>query len=226
MPRDSTALQTLKDKLHDMEREPHCQVPSCVTTGWTVDSALSKLSRGVIHEWFSEGAGLWLPPIALVRKLAARAMGIVVKEESATTPCDGRSGIWVGKKTWPCVADAPALAPRMLMPDVDALDQLVWAIELALRSPCVSWTVLDGEGLTMLVIRRLQNAAAAGQTLALVVRPSRDLTQLSAASIRWLVTPAPGPRPQWIIELLRRKGMRSASAGDQSRWTVEPSACP
>ncbi len=84
----------------------------------------------------------------------------------------------------------------------------LWAIDLALRCPAIIVVVADGSGLRMAETRRLQLAAEASRGLALLARPPDELAELSAATTRWRVGPAPSPtgRPRWFVELLRCKG--------------------
>jgi hypothetical protein len=86
----------------------------------------------------------------------------------------------------------------------------LWAIDLALRCPALSAVIADGRGLSMSQTRRLQLAAEAGGTLALLARPPEEAGELSAARTRWRVSPTPSAtdRPRWNIELLHRKGAR------------------
>lgn len=124
------------------------------------------------------------------------------------------SVLWIGRR---CSVYPPSLNTALLKRSVFistlAREDQLWAVDMALRSRAVSVVVADGRGLTMANSRRLQLAAEAGRTTALLVRPLRDRGELSAATTRWLVSPGPvdplaPTAPTWTIELLRRKGLR------------------
>ncbi len=217
MPRDPAVLQSLADKLHAMEHSPrHWQYPT-IPTGWkAVDDALGGLPVSAIHEWFSAPGALSLPPVGLLLHLTRQALAAV--QPSLV--------VWIGQRCWPNVPDQEPLSGRFILLDVSDPTQRVWAAELALRCSSVTCCVLDGQALTMPMTRRLQIAASAGHTLALVARPGRETGELSAAGTRWQVTPEPGPIPRWTVELLRCKGMRPSSTGERPRWVVEPAPWP
>ena len=143
----------------------------------------------------------------------------------------------------PCLA--AVRSPRRTAPG--AADPLnLWAIDLALRCPVVTLVVADGSGLDFTATRRLQLAAEAGGTMALLVRPPHERTRLSAAATRWLVHRLPPPTaaargaqpPQvrWLIQLLRCKGLRFSTqdlklAVERTgrgllRLTIEPDPAP
>jgi hypothetical protein len=219
MPRDAAVLQSLADKLHAMEHMPRYAHHTNVLTGWkSVDEALGGLSMTAVHEWFSADAFAGLPPVGVLLHLARQAL----------STAHASLAVWIGQRCWPNVPDQPPLAGRFILLDVADPTQRVWAAQLALRCPAVACCVLDGQGLTMPMTRRLQIAASAGHALALVARPGHEAAELSAAGTRWLVTPVPetDSAPRWTIELLRCKGMRPTSTGQRPRWVVEPAPWP
>jgi protein ImuA len=87
--------------------------------------------------------------------------------------------------------------------------------------PAIAAVVADGSGLPMAATRRLQLAARASDALVMLARPQRDRGVISAAAMRWVVTPAlsPGTNPRWIIELARAKGQSLTATA--TRWIVE-----
>ncbi|WP_366656672.1 hypothetical protein [Fodinicurvata sp. EGI_FJ10296] len=150
----------------------------------------------------------------------------------------GRSRIviWVGPHD---DLFAPALAPFGLAANalirVKARGKaLLWALEEALRSAAAAAVVAECDGVDLTASRRLQLAAEAGSTPALLLR--RRLTRNDgsdagavpiAAHTRWLVTslsslpemtplgPVPGVGySAWRLELVRSRG------GRPGRWDV------
>jgi hypothetical protein len=140
------------------------------------------------------------------------------------------SVVWVGRRCWPHVrlwerlngvfSGLPEAIPgflpgkspgagRSFFVDVVSDADRLWAMDLALRCRSVAVVVGDGSGLDMASSRRLQLAAQFGGGLGLIVRPRSELSELSAASTRWLVEPLAGVtgRPRWSLTLLRRKGL-------------------
>lgn len=140
------------------------------------------------------------PPIALCSAVASNVENGLV--------------LWIGRRCWPYPPSLNArLLERSIYVETQGRDDLLWSVDLALRSRAVSVVVADSRGLTMANSRRLQLAAEAGGTTALLVRPLRDRGELSAATTRWLVSPGPCDpatpiSPTWTLELLRRKGLR------------------
>jgi len=65
----------------------------------------------------------------------------------------------------------------------------VWAADRTLRANVAAAVVIDGSGLALGEVRRLQLAAEAGGALALLARPTRDAGVTSSAASRWLVEP-------------------------------------
>ena len=107
------------------------------------------------------------------------------------------------------VLGLPGVLGRSYFVDVVRDADRLWAMDLALRCRSVSVVVGDGSGLDMAASRRLQLAARFGGGLGLIARPRNELSELSAASTRWLVEPmvATTERPRWSLTLLRRKGL-------------------
>lgn len=181
---------------------------------------------GVVHEWIgivssapSGGRSPWLPPLALVAHLARTALD--------GAPRSARV-LWIGRRAWPypraliAGENDRALLDRSLFVDPRDDAERLWAIDLALRSRGVAAVVADAGNLTMPASRRLQLAAASGNTPALLLRPPREARSLSAAQTRWLVRHAPSPdrNPRWTVELLRCKGVRPATEESARTWLV------
>lgn len=173
--------------------------------------------RGVVHEWFS-GAASDFPALSILAHLTRTAM------KRTHDLC----AVWIGAACFATPRLLGDLLARSLFVDPSDDAARLWAIDLALRSPGVSVVIADGKRLDMAASRRLQLAAQARRDepahgpLVLIARPARDLTELSAATTRWVVLPAPSSslRPRWTVQLLRCKGMRPISE-EASRCVVE-----
>jgi protein ImuA len=195
-----------------------------LATLWSsIDQALKGgLLRGAVHEWFAHPHSSieWHPPLGIFIHLAGGAF-----DEGG-----GKAVVWIGRRCWPnphaMIRDARerTLLQRSLLVDPPDGAGRLWAIDLALRSPAIAAVIADGSGLDMPQSRRLQLAAEAGAALALIARPSAERHQLSAATTRWLVQPAPvaAPlrNPRWTVHLLRCKGMQPDLNVPRS-WTLE-----
>lgn len=211
-------------------------------TGWTdIDDTLHRLQgqpglrRGAIHEWFatppsescpcrneraSQASG-WVPPIAALTQLSWRAL--------AAEQADRRTQaavIWIGRSCHPSVwsvtreaadiadRDNRMLMQRSILVDPRGVKSRLWAIDLSLRCPAVAMVIADGRGLSMAATRRLQLAAEAGSSIALLARPQSDRKSLSAAATRWTVgtSPSANNRPCYSITLWRCKGVVAAES--------------
>ena len=224
----AAAIQNIEQHSSPMSRDRN---PSSVRTGWLdVDHALGGvLRRGEIHEWFGDADDRFrpLPPLSILIHLAERAI------HSAESGHDHQNILWIGRRCWPYPRALVRNGDRSLLdrsvfidpPDTAAR---VWSIEHALRSLAVAAVVADGHGIDMAQSRRLQLAAEARGTLALITRPLNDMDELSAAFTRWRVCssisvpPAGGANtfnPRWTIELLRCKGMRPSET--RACWVLE-----
>lgn len=213
----------------------------------SVATPLGMLRMGSIHEWIgpdtnapSSGSGSapgsaprsaprsasWSAPICVLVGLAR-----------AITKARHASGIllWVGarchptpqtliaRETHPATGQTRAdrsLLDRSVFIDAPDAATRLWAIDVALRSSAIACVVGDAQHFDMAATRRLQLAAEQTGTVALLARPYAERRTLSAASSRWLVTPAPrvtaphvhpskerSRSPCWQIELLRQKGL-------------------
>jgi hypothetical protein len=89
----------------------------------------------------------------------------------------------------------------------------VWAADRVLRARVAAAVVVDGSGLAIGEVRRLQLAAEAGGALVLLVRPAGDIGRTSSAASRWSLERLPhtelaehGARVVgWRVELRRRR---------------------
>jgi hypothetical protein len=195
-------------------------------TAWpAIDQAIRGLPRAAIHEWFS-GTGLlpgvpgatdkpsglkpgatWLPPLTPILHLARQA--------AANSP---HPIVWIGRRIWPYPVTCPDLLDRSIFIDARDLSERAWATDVSLRCPAIAAIIADGTAFTMSATRRLQLGAAEGGGLGLILRPSHELRQLSAAQTRWLISPSPSATaPRWSLRLLRCKGTKLPT----TTWTLE-----
>jgi hypothetical protein len=239
---------TLVERIRAIERRFSQPVGSAVAsaksstllpTGWPeVDAVLGGgLPGGALHEWFGLAAPAgtpfddevsktaWTPPLCVMAHLVRQAFA--VRPGASWT-------VWVGQRCfpYPAVLVDPfqrdfRLLERSIFVGVSDPSARLWAVESALRSPAVGVVVADGSRFNMAATRRVQLLAKNTDTLALLVRPSWEHHELSAAQTRWLVRREPatneGPasfvNPRWIVELLRCKGRQPDSA--RLVWALE-----
>ena len=194
--------------------------------------------------WPSLGEGVsrhgWFPPLAIFIHLAWQALD---QERD-----DSGFVIWIGRRCWPhlraivrnrdvmnvrrvplrsrglmdesALEHDRTLLERSLFIDPPDDASRLWAIDLALRSlgEAGGIVIADGSRLDMPATRRLQLAAEAGRSIALIARPPHELSELSAATTRWAASPFTASEmhgessPRWIVQLLRCKGLRPTSA--------------
>jgi protein ImuA len=140
--------------------------------------------------------------------------------------------VWIGPAVFPSVwalarhdaeglIDAPLLDGHLLV-DARRTNDRLWAADLALRNPAVACVVADGSSFDSAATRRLQLAAESTGALCLLARHANDLAELSTATTRWLVEPAPTPHhscARWTVRLLRCKGLRPTT--HSNAWTVD-----
>lgn len=219
-----------------------------IPTGWPdVDAALGGgLDGRALHEWIGlarlttqasqasrrvlqsdrQATGeSWIPPLCVLAHLAWQALEVRSFSLRA---------VWVGKRCFPYPRvlvrgsgkDSRLLERSIFVASRDTSSRL-WAIDLALRSPVVGIVIADGSKFNMAAARRIQLAAKAGRTCAMLVRPPWERDELSAAQSRWFVQWESSPghdstfsvNPRWKVELLRCKGVRPEKA--HGTWVLE-----
>jgi hypothetical protein len=237
---------------------PSAEPPVAIDLGWPeFERALESRSQtpltfGAIHEFFglapTDGTSsrLWHPPLALLLYLASRPRTQIDPHQ----PAPASLILWIGRKVWPSgfsLQATPGLLDRSILIDATDEAERLWAIDVALRSstsPASIVVVADGSGLSLASTRRLQLAAEAGRSIALLARPPREQTALSVAATRWHVAASPPritaehlvhrrvlPPPRWSLRLLRWKtaGLRGAMSSGTllhapslwQTWTLE-----
>ncbi len=203
MPR-TLDIQALRGMIRDREAGTCNEPPRSLA--WLIDVRLS-----AVHEWFVSDA----PPLAILAHMAARALHARVLSRV----------LWIGRKVfpYPLFLDARVLAASVFVDASDA-DARLWAADVALRSGVRSCVILDACRFTLACTRRLQLAARSGVGVALLARPEREASVLSAATTRWLVEPARESRSvAWMLTLVRNKDDPTA-AMERPRWMLRGGA--
>jgi len=112
---------------------------------------------------------------------------------------------------------------RLLVVNAPRRADALWAFEEALRNPALAGAVAEIDDVDLTQSRRLQLAAEAGRTTALLLRPPGELALASAARTRWHVSAEPagtaapddGAARRWLLRLARAQG------GGPGEWRVE-----
>ena len=124
---------------------------------------------------------------------------------------DGRRLIWVAP---PWVPYAPALEAsgldltRLLVVHAESETEILWAAEQSLRSGSCAAVLAWAQHCNASGLRRLQLAAAEGDTFGVVFRPLARHREYSPAALRLTVTPcAEGLE----VELIKSRGARPAT---------------
>jgi len=194
-----------------------------------IDRALGGgLSRGALHE------------IAAAREAetaAATGFALALAARSNGSPSAGRSVLWIAEDL--SLAENGALYGPGLEESGNAPEHLVtvaaahrrdvlWAMEEALRCRAVGVVIgeLRARDIDQVATRRLSLAAAAGNTLGLILRTAPDDAP-SAAATRWVIAAVPsshlagngdvhgiGP-PRLAVRLIRNR------RGHLGAWIVE-----
>ncbi len=209
--RHSPNLDALARHIRELEA-PDAHAPRrLVPTGF----ADASLPCGVVHEWFGSDD---CPPLIILAHLARQSL--------IDRPGPGHHVAFIGRHAWPYPhtlihAGDRRLVHQSIWLDPRTDDERLWAIDQAMSCPAIAAVVADGSGLPMAATRRLQLAARNSGALVMLARPQRDRGVISAAALRWVVTPtlSPGTHPRWIIELARAKGQSLTATG--TRWIVE-----
>jgi protein ImuA len=171
------------------------------------------LSRGALHEIAamreSETAAATGFALALAARAAGRAVLWIAEDLSLA-----ENGMPYGPGL-----DEAGIAPERLITVAAARSRdVLWAMEEALRCRAVGVAIgeLRARDIDQVASRRLSLAAAAGDTLGLILRTAPDDAP-SAAATRWIIGAAPsgiGP-PRFVAHLIRNR------RGHLGAWIVE-----
>ncbi|MET0923005.1 MAG: DNA repair protein [Xanthobacteraceae bacterium] len=196
-----------------------------------IDAALGGgLGTGALHEIaaareteIAAASGFALA-LAACRRREARGVA-----QNAGT---GAAAVWIaedlslaenGAPYGPGLDEAGIAPERLIMVTAPRAHDVLWAMEEALRCRAVGAVIgeIRARGVDVVATRRLSLAAAAGNTLALLLRTAPD-EEPSAAATRWIVGAAPsspsphgvGP-PRLAARLVRNR------RGHLGAWSVE-----
>jgi len=228
----SARIEQLRRKLNIVEMATGLagECPASLALGIPlIDRALGGgLSSGALHEI----AAAREPEIA-----AATGFALVLASRSASIASAGRSVLWIADDLSLAENGAPygpglegsGNAPEHLVMVAAAHGRdVLWAMEEALRCHAVGTVIgeLRARSIDPVATRRLSLAAAAGNTLGLILRTTPDDTP-SAAATRWIIGAAPsrlftahddlhgvGP-PRLAVRLVRNR------RGHLGAWIVE-----
>jgi protein ImuA len=223
-------LRDLRVRLLDAQaRPPAGRSPQNAITPFGLDAIDDTLPEhglrpGAAHEFLTASREA---PITLLARLAGAAGAA-----GAAPDRRWRLAVWIGPAVFPSVwalarhdaegsIDAPLLDGHLLV-DARRTNDRLWAADLSLRNPAVACVVADGSSFDSAATRRLQLAAESTGALCLLARHASDLAELSTATTRWLVEPAPTPHhscARWTVRLLRCKGLRPTT--HSNAWTVD-----
>jgi protein ImuA len=183
--------------------------PPCPLGLPALDAALEGgLPRGCLQEVIPADEG------AAAAGFAAFLLGRLVKEAEG----GGRGVLWASLgegDLYPPALTIYGLDPgAVILLSAPSPGELLWAMEVALRSPALAGVVGEIDRLDLTAGRRLQLAAAAGGGVGfLLLRADRPAAAVSTAALRWRV--GAGPDRTWHVELLRRRGGRPGA------WILE-----
>ena len=206
----STSVQELKARLAAFENRPGSKAKAALSFGINaIDSALpgGGLARAALHEIAgaaNDGAAVGFAA-ALLARLAA----------------DGPV-LWIARRPDLSAAGLAALGlepARLLLVHAARRNDALWAFEEALRNPALAAVVGEIDAVDLTQSRRLQLAAEAGGTTALLLRPAGEIktgevVAASAARTRWQVAaePAKGSGElRWRVTLARAQGGKPAA---------------
>jgi protein ImuA len=172
------------------------------------------LPRGALHEVVAASAADAGAATAFTAALAGR---FGLGGPASVLWCEGRRTLDAGSLYPPGLARFGIDPARLIVvrPRSDA--EALWAVEEGLRGRGLAAVVGEVEALSLTESRRLQLAAAASGTPALVLLPRADLGQTSAALTRWEVMALAGDFPalRWRATLARCRG------GAPFTWDLE-----
>lgn len=134
------------------------------------------------------------------------------------------SRTWLNERGRPFAQGIGVAGGRLLLVATAKEDQALWALEEALKSGAVAGGLGIAEDVGFVTTRRLDFAAKAGRAAAVLLRP-RPVEDLSAAHLRWRISPlasaadpldarSPGA-VRWRADLVRRRD------GPPMAWNVE-----
>ena len=198
-------LVVLRDRVRRLEKPRAAELP-VLSLGLPVfDQALpwGGLPTGVLHE-------------IVGRPGDAAAGGFAVRLLCALVSLRKRPALWcqgegdAGAPYAPGLSQAGLVSEQVIFVQARKPAELLWAMEEGLRSGAFAAVLGEGVSPDLTATRRLQLAAEAGGTTALLALPWRTSGAVSAALTRWQVTSVPteadSEAARWQVELQRCRG--------------------
>ncbi|MGY9057770.1 MAG: ImuA family protein [Alphaproteobacteria bacterium] len=186
------------------------------------------LARGAVHEMVGpveagsvqgDGALMGFASLALSRLLAADE-GLRPALWCMNRRLQHAGGLLSGYVYAPGLQAMDVPLNRLLLAYTNNDSETLWAMEEALRSGAVAAVLGELNRLEPLAARRLQLAAQAHGSTALVLWPGREVTSASFAETRWRLSTLPSLgqmiESRWLVSLVRAR--RSAVSQD---WAVQ-----
>jgi len=176
------------------------------------------LPTACLHE-VSAGAAADGAVAGFAAYLLARLSAAAGRRQSAVLWCAAGDGLY-----GPGLAAYGLDTHRLILVRGRRQADLLWALEEALRSGALAAVLGEVEEADLTATRRLQLAAEAGRTTALLLRPPGGKPAPSAAVTAWRIAAAPSGaapwgaglgRERWRLELVRCRG------GLPRQWLVE-----
>jgi protein ImuA len=172
------------------------------------------LASGSLHELVAapdDAAAYGLVAVLLSRLIGKAGLALWCRLKRAGS----RSAVPYG----PGLARFGLAIERVIFVRASTPADVLWAMEEGLRSGRFAAVLGDGVAPDLTTTRRLQLAAEAGGTTALLVFPDAAARgRLSAATTRWRIAAQPAARPdgpRWQVGLERCRG------GGRKAWTLE-----
>jgi len=166
-----------------------------------IDAALGGgLSRGALHEIAATRETETAAATGFVLALAARCNGSAPAKRRVLWIAEDLSLAENGAPYGPGLDEAGSAPERLVTVAATHGRDVLWAMEEALRCRAVGVVIgeLRARGIDQVATRRLSLAAAAGDTLGLILRTAPD-DEPSAAATRWIIGAAPSltsPSPE------------------------------
>jgi protein ImuA len=171
------------------------------------------LASGCLHELAAS------PQDAAAYGLLAVLLGRLIGEVGVALWCSLRRSGRAALPYGPGLARFGLPTERLILVRVSKPADLLWAMEEGLRSGRFTAVLGDGLAPDLTATRRLQLAAEAGGSTALLAFPvTESRSRLSAATTRWRIAALPAARPdrpRWRISLERCRN------GGERTWTLE-----
>jgi protein ImuA len=194
-------LASLRDRIRRIECSGREETAAALALGVAeIDAHLSAggLARGALHELIAHSPG---DDGAVTDFCAALLARILADRKKSVLWCLQDRAIEAGEIYPPGLARLRLDATRLLAVRVRRDTDTLWAMEEGLRCTGLAAVVGEVRMADLTASRRLQLAAEAGGIPALLLRPSSEIPEPSAAATRWRIAAAPSRPRGWAAEL-------------------------